>query len=321
VSFELKPLPLSEEELEQYRIRTLRQAQPGPVGGHITRRMGESLEFREHTYYSPGDDIRHVDWRASTRPNWRSLVRQSDGWLVRRFEAEEQLRIVVSIDTRETMRLPVAMPKLQIAAWLVQALSFVALRSDYQIVHHRLFGTAPKWSSRLRSRAGMEQYIPSLRNMVAEPDTSERLSLEGLERYLPPAAVWVIISDYYFGAEAAQQLAQRINAAQRGWRWIILIELDSWPYERARLDFPPYARRISGPASVEPKKLRIDDSLLKSVEAKINDHRAAFERQLKKVSLEQKRWCWDEEANPPSFFRSKFGEEKVFQELFRKKQW
>lgn len=323
VPIELQPLPLSEDALEEYRIKTLRQPQPGLVGGHITRRMGDSLEFQEHTYYNPGDDIRHVDWRASTRPNWRGSLRPSDSWLVRRFAAEEQLRILISVDTRETLGWPTAMPKIQIAAWLMEALSFVALRSDYQIVQHRLFGTSPVWSRRLRGRAGLKQYASSLRGIVAELDASERLSTEGLERYLPPAAVWIIVSDFYFDAAAARQLAQHINAAQEGMRWIILVELDSWPHERALLQSSRRARRIKGPAVRQPKELRVDDKLLKVVDSKIAAHRAAFLDQLKSVSLEKSPWRWSEEKEirPARFFKDQFENDKELERLFMRKQW
>ncbi len=39
----------------------------GPAGQRLGRRAGASLEFHEYRDYQPGDDLRHVDWRALAR--------------------------------------------------------------------------------------------------------------------------------------------------------------------------------------------------------------------------------------------------------------
>src|SRR6185503_9471660 len=103
-------LPVPSSQLDRFRLR-LRQRDRGTVAGaHLIRQRGQSLEFREFRRYLPGDDIRHVDWRASAR-------RRRDEPVVRTFEHEVQTRVVISIDTRATMRLPEMASKLQLALW------------------------------------------------------------------------------------------------------------------------------------------------------------------------------------------------------------
>ena len=115
-------LPIPSSQLDRYRLR-LRQRDRGTVAGaHLIRQRGQSLEFREFRPYLPGDDIRHVDWRASARHQRRNEL------VVRTFEHEVQTRVVISIDTRATMRLPDVAPKLQLARWFAEAMAYIAGR-------------------------------------------------------------------------------------------------------------------------------------------------------------------------------------------------
>ena len=125
-------LPIPSSQLDRYRLR-LRQRDRGTVAGaHLIRQRGQSLEFREFRPYLPGDDIRHVDWRASARHHRR------DELVVRTFEHEVQTRVVISIDTRATMRLPEVASKLQLALWFAEAMSYIAGRSGDSVALHAL---------------------------------------------------------------------------------------------------------------------------------------------------------------------------------------
>ncbi len=128
----LEALPIPSSQLDRYRLR-LRQRDRGTVAGaHLIRQRGQSLEFREFRPYLPGDDIRHVDWRASARHHRREEL------VVRTFEHEVQTRVVISIDTRATMRLPEVASKLQIARWFAEAMSYIAGRSGDSVALHAL---------------------------------------------------------------------------------------------------------------------------------------------------------------------------------------
>ncbi|HTM19812.1 MAG TPA: DUF58 domain-containing protein, partial [Kofleriaceae bacterium] len=51
-------------------------------GLHRARLHGSSVEFAEHKEYSPGDEIRHIDWKAYAKV---------DRYYVKKFEQESQL--------------------------------------------------------------------------------------------------------------------------------------------------------------------------------------------------------------------------------------
>lgn len=63
-------------------------------GRHPHPRPGWSVEFSQHREYSPGDDLRHVDWKATAR---------ADRLLIRRFQDETSLAVRLIVDASPSM--------------------------------------------------------------------------------------------------------------------------------------------------------------------------------------------------------------------------
>src|SRR5262249_43347182 len=179
------PLPVSSRQLERYRLR-LRQRDRGTLpGAHLIRQRGQSLEFREFRPYVPGDDIRHVDWRASARHH------RQDELVIRTFEHEAQTRLVISIDTRASMRLPESAPKLQLGLWFAEALAYIAGRSGDAVAFHSLYGSGPVVE--LRASCDRWRIRRALRGFGVSRPEPRRPSWTALERALPPGSVWVVL--------------------------------------------------------------------------------------------------------------------------------
>lgn len=312
----LRPLPLSFAHLERYRTRTKPQRQSALTGGHRMRRKGQSLEFHDYREYFPGDDVRHVDWRASVR---HGGARDFRGLLVKNFTAEEHLTLVISIDTRESMVLPRIMPKLLIAVWLAEAVSRIALRSGDRVVLHRLFGKGEGSFQVLQGTGGLTRFSEALRRLVVTGGPGESINLEVLDRFLPPTAVWLIVTDFYFdvGVEA-RRLANRVAKAQDGWRWVISLDLDSWPYEKTYLGIG--ARKVEGPKVPDPdRQYEITPGVVSEIEERINHHKEDFHRLVSSEAYDRIRWSWPESGpDPGNFFEHCFGADRVIQSLFMK---
>ena len=65
------------------------------TGMHKSPFFGHSVEFVQHRDYTPGDDIRHLDWKVWSR---------TDRFHVKQFEAETNLRAMLLVDVSESMR-------------------------------------------------------------------------------------------------------------------------------------------------------------------------------------------------------------------------
>jgi uncharacterized protein (DUF58 family) len=333
-------LPLPSSQLDRYRLR-LRQRDRGTVAGaHLIRQRGQSLEFREFRPYLPGDDIRHVDWRASARHHRR------DELVVRTFEREVQTRVVISIDTRATMRLPDVASKLQLALWFAEAMSYIAGRSGDSVTLHaleagqvvELGSSADRWRIRRalqrlstpkakstgadsprRARRACEE-----RSGVRGPASDEpgfgaepRLSWTALERALPPGSVWLVLTDLYFADEhEVMSLAARVRNAQQGSRWVVVVDFDSWACETHRVG--PGLHRLDGPGVSAPElRVRLTSGLLDEVKGRIDERKRRFDRAAAAGGYDRLRWTWPAEANPAptAIFREHFFGQEIVRRL------
>ena len=311
----LEALPIPSSQLDRYRLR-LRQRDRGTVAGaHLVRQRGQSLEFREFRPYLPGDDIRHVDWRASARHHRREEL------VVRTFEHEVQTRVVISIDTRATMRLPEVTSKLQVARWFAEAMSYIAGRSGDSVALHALdrgqvveLGTS---ADRRRIRHALQRLTApkatskaSIGGLPSETRSDVRRAKEGttLERALPPGSIWLVLTDLYFTDDAeVMALAARVRNAQQGSRWVVVVDFDSWPCETCRVGHGLY--RLDGPGVSAPElRVRLTSGLLDDVKGRIDERKRRFDRAAAAGGYERLRWTWPAEADPAAtaVFREHF---------------
>lgn len=298
------PLPSSTQALlGRYKVLSRESVQPNLMGGQLMRRKGESLEFREFVPYQPGDDIRFVDWRASARYGFEHEL------LVRSFAAEERMRLVVSIDPRATMRLPHALSKLQIALWLASAFATVA-NGDDEVYLHWLFASRAVAPTLLRA-SGMPP---------APPPPADTLNLNHLDQILPPATIWVVISDLYFPPDrAAITLASMLAATQARMCWVLLIELDSWQHEQALMGKDIH--RVTGPgAPPQLNRVQLTGDNRDIISKKIDRHRDWFHGLTQLDQIDHLRWDWwpQRQIDPESFFNTTFTGEKRIRDLFTK---
>lgn len=98
-------------------------AQGALAGMHRSSRRGTSIEFNAHRVYAPGDDVRHIDWRAYAK---------TDKFHIKEFEDETSLRIVLMLDHSGSMGFAGSqsgtLSKLVYARQLTAALAYMALR-------------------------------------------------------------------------------------------------------------------------------------------------------------------------------------------------
>jgi len=91
-------------------------------GLHKSPHHGQSVEFAEHKEYAPGDELRHLDWKAYGK---------FDKYYVKRFEHETNLRAVMVLDGSASMGYQSgALSKLEVAKTLAGALCYLLVRQQ-----------------------------------------------------------------------------------------------------------------------------------------------------------------------------------------------
>src|SRR6187401_117993 len=90
-------------------------------GLHRSPHHGSSVEFAEHKEYSPGDEIRHIDWKAYGK---------FDRYYVKRYEEETELTAYLLLDRSGSMAYRGdGLSKLEYGAYLAAAIAYVLNRS------------------------------------------------------------------------------------------------------------------------------------------------------------------------------------------------
>jgi len=80
--------------VERMRLRPQKRFTNRSRGEHVAGRAGSSIEFKDYRDYTPGDDIRFVDWNIFSRLHRPYL---------KLFHEEEEMHIVLLIDASTSM--------------------------------------------------------------------------------------------------------------------------------------------------------------------------------------------------------------------------
>jgi uncharacterized protein (DUF58 family) len=116
------------EALRQVRLTPRGAAEGTFAGPHKSHFRGTGVEFADYREYSPGDDIRLVDWKVFAR---------TDRHYVRLYDAERNLLTYLVVDKSGSMEFSGAAinthSKLEHAARLAAAMSYLVLREGDEV--------------------------------------------------------------------------------------------------------------------------------------------------------------------------------------------
>jgi len=162
-------------------------------GRHRSRHRGGAAEFLEHRQYSPGDDVRRLDWKVLGRTG-RSYVRL--------YEDETSLVATMVLDISRSMLFgarsgrDTAGSKLDYARCICAALAHIIIRERDR------FGLALA-SSRLNtylpagSTSGqLDAVLSAIERVEPVPDTALSVPLRELFARLSQRGVLIVVSDF-----------------------------------------------------------------------------------------------------------------------------
>jgi len=96
------------------------------TGLHRADVHGSSVEFAEHKEYSPGDELRHVDWKAYAK---------LDRYYVKQYEQESQLTVYLVLDASSSMAFAGGggIAKLDYAGLTLAALAYLVIQQQDKV--------------------------------------------------------------------------------------------------------------------------------------------------------------------------------------------
>ncbi len=126
----MKPLPETIDPAQLARLGSLaikaRVIVEGALSGmHRASVHGSSVEFAEHKEYSPGDELRHVDWKAYAK---------LDRYYVKQFEQESQLTVYLVLDASASMAFGSdGLSKLEYGGLCLAALAYLVIQQQDKV--------------------------------------------------------------------------------------------------------------------------------------------------------------------------------------------
>src|SRR5687767_5416659 len=86
------------------------------TGQHRSPYHGYAVEFATHREYTPGDDIRHIDWKVWSK---------TDRHYIKEYEEETNLRCTILLDCSKSMRYAPPWSKFDYAATAAASLAYL----------------------------------------------------------------------------------------------------------------------------------------------------------------------------------------------------
>ena len=208
-------------------------------GMHRSPYFGQSVEFRQHREYVPGDDLRHVDWKVWAR---------QDRLTVKQFEEDTNLRCTLMVDVSSSMAYGKgAMNKYEIACTIAASMAYLILNQQDAVgcvsFDEKIRRTVPTRTKRTH----LNSIIESLNVQDPSDKTDMSALLRRVAETYPRRGVMVLISDLLTDRESLFKGLRLLR--QCGHDVLVLHVMDD-----DELDFP-----FAGPTRFEG--LESDDAL------------------------------------------------------------
>jgi uncharacterized protein (DUF58 family) len=163
-------------------------------GLHRSPDFGFSQEFAEYRAYSPGDDLRHVDWNVFARTERAYL---------KRYRGETNSILTVLLDASNSMKFSShSVSKMDYARFTAASLFYLAIQNQRDAAGLIVFDDEIRTYIRPSTRqgqlhrllSGLEQAEPHARTDFAKP-------LNHFQQFLRRRGIVVFISDFYDSPE------------------------------------------------------------------------------------------------------------------------
>jgi uncharacterized protein (DUF58 family) len=163
-------------------------------GMHRSPHHGYSVEFSQHRNYTPGDEIRHIDWRVYGR---------SDRYHVKQFEEETNLKAHVALDVSSSMTYGSgALTKLEYASAVAAALTFLLLRQRDTVGLALFAGGVTQYLPPAGTPAHAREILRRIEQARPEPDTDVGHTLNDLAERVRRRGLIIILSDLFEDTES-----------------------------------------------------------------------------------------------------------------------
>jgi uncharacterized protein (DUF58 family) len=246
----------------------------GVVAGlHRSPHRGSSVEFAEYKEYAPGDDIRHIDWRA---------VARKERYYVKQFEDETNMRAILVLDTSGSMGFAFesAPTKLLWASTLLAALAHLLLRQGDAPGLVTVTDAPDRWLPPSSARSQLDDICRVLDEATPSGHTALAPALTQIAERVRTRSLVVIASDLLDDAASILDVARVLR--RRGLEVVIFHVLD-----RAELALPWEGLTLFEGMEDDGELLADPDALRDDYARRIQSHLDAIDAECARSDIER----------------------------------
>jgi uncharacterized protein (DUF58 family) len=160
------------------------------AGLHRSPDFGFSQEFAEYRAYTPGDDLRHVDW---------NLFARTERCYLKRYRGETNSQLTVLLDASNSMQFTSGPPaKMDYARYIAASLFYLAIRNQRDAAGLIVFDDEVREYIRPSTRPGqLSRLFAALEQAEARERTNFTKPLQHFQNFLHRRGIAIVISDFY----------------------------------------------------------------------------------------------------------------------------
>ena len=192
------------------------------TGLHKSPYHGFSVEFTEHRQYMPGDEIKHIDWKAYGK---------TDRFYIKQFEEETNLKSYVIVDASRSMDYASKgnLKKFEYASYVAAALSYMMIEQR-DAVGLTLFDEGIRVSLPPRTaRSYLKEILKELESAQPANKTGTSASLNLIAEQIKRRGLVIVLSDLFDTPESVMTALKHFR--HKGHEVVVMQILD--PLERS----------------------------------------------------------------------------------------
>ncbi len=160
------------------------------TGLHKSPYHGFSVEFTEHRQYMPGDDIKHIDWKAYGK---------TDRYYIKQFEEETNLKSYLILDASKSMAFasPGHLTKIEYASYIAASLAYLMVEQrdavGLAVYDEQVRTYLPPHATKLY----LKQILKELEQTKPGNKTGTAASLNNVAERIKRRGLVIILSDLF----------------------------------------------------------------------------------------------------------------------------
>jgi uncharacterized protein (DUF58 family) len=228
------------------------------VGIHPSRAKGLSSEFEEHREYSPGDDVRHIDWKAYGK---------FDRYSIKEYRETTNLKAYILLDASSSMSYASdGLSKFEYGSTLTASLAYLMLKQQDAVGLITFSNRIEKMVPPMATSGHLFAILKELEDRIPSGETSSGSVLQELAGSLKRRGFIILISDLLDKPEEVMRGLKQLRS--RGNDVMVFHLLDSdeleFPFEQPTLfiDLEEDIKLLTDPQAVRSAYLESMNSLI-----------------------------------------------------------